>query len=84
MVGYLLMVVSALCGFVNAPIWSVLLVAMVLTLSAASKHRQVAVRYSQLGSARVFGTSFVMILSNNFIFCLISYGLGHVASALIS
>ena len=84
MVGYTFVIIAALCGLAGAPIWSVLLVATALTLTSAPKHRQLAVRYSQLGAARVFGTSFIMILSNNFVFCLISYGLGHVVSGLLS
>lgn len=84
MVGYAFMIVAALCGFAGTPVWSVLLIASALTLTSMPKHRQLAVRYSQLGGARVFGTSFIMILSNNFVFCLIAYGLGHVASALLS
>ncbi len=84
MTGYILMIAAALCGFLSAPIWSVVAVAMALTLASWSKHRSLALRYAQLGAAKVFGTSVLMLLSNNFVFCLMAYGLGSVASLLLS
>jgi hypothetical protein len=83
MIGYTFMVAAALCGLISAPVWCVIPIATALTLSGLSKHRALAYRYAELGAAKVFGTSVLMLLSNNFVFCLIAYGFGRLAATLM-
>jgi hypothetical protein len=77
----ILLIVTA-CGTLGAPLQTVIVAALVLTLMSARRKIELARAYPDVGSSRVLASALFLSLVNNTVFTLLSFALGRVASLL--
>jgi hypothetical protein len=71
------------CGVLNAPLQTVIVAALALTLLSAKRKVEIARAYPDVGSSRVLVSALFLSLANNAVFALLSFALGRVVSLLI-
>ena len=77
-----LLVVTA-CGVLDAPLPTVIIAALLLTLMSAKRKIEIARAYPDVGSSRVLASALFLSLANNTVFTLLSFALGRVVSLLV-
>jgi hypothetical protein len=78
----ILLIVTA-CGALGAPLQTVILASVLLTLMSAKRKLQIARAYPDVGSSRVFASVLFLSLMNNTVFTLLSFALGRGVSLLV-
>ena len=78
-----ILLIVTMCGAVGAPLQTVIIAALVLTLMSAKRKVQIARSYPDVGSSRVLASALFLSLVNNTVFTLLSFALGRVASLLV-
>ena len=80
---FALMIGAAALGFYGAPLWSVLIVAAVLTGLSSSKHAEHVRRYPEVGSGRVLAMRLGASALNNAAHVAMSFAAGRAFSWLV-
>jgi hypothetical protein len=78
-----LMAAAAGLGFANGPIWSVLVLAVLLTATSYAKHLTLARRYADVGSVRVAALSIGASAINNAVFAAMAFMAGRAFAWLV-
>jgi hypothetical protein len=78
----ILLIVTA-CGLLGAPLQTIILAALILTLMSAKRKVEIARAYPDVGSSRVLMSALFLSLVNNTVFTLLSFALGRVVSLLV-
>jgi len=79
----IILLIVAICGALAAPLQTVIVAAMVLTLMSARRKIEIARAYPDVGSSRVLASALLLSLVNNTVFTLLSFALGRVVSLLV-
>ena len=71
-------------GFLNAaPVWSVAIMAIVMTLLGASEDRALSTRFNRLGGAKVLSLALAQSVLSNLVFAAIAFVVGRVVASLV-
>lgn len=81
---YVLIAFTGIVGFGDGPWYFIVVVAVLLTLLSAARHKGLARRYSEYGPARVFAVFATASIANNLVFAAMSFGFGRGIAWLIS
>jgi hypothetical protein len=71
------------CGALGAPLHTVPIAALILTIMGAKRKFEIARAYPDVGSSRVLVGALFLSLANNTVFTLLSFVLGRVVSLLV-
>src|SRR5262245_39919103 len=80
---YALMMAATALGVCGAPVWTLLVICVLLTACSFGRSSALARRFNELGAARVFAVSIGAHAANNAAFAAMAFALGRVGAWLL-